>query len=146
MLNRQFEIIERLPTVLEHQTLWEAVGWGSVNIEMTERSIANSVYGVVAVHDKNIIGMGRIVGDGAMYFYIQDVAVLPDHQGKGIGEQIIERLLEYTRGHCSEGAFVGLFASHGKDKFYERFGFKDHSPGMTGMFMVMDHYKNDIHK
>lgn len=146
MLNRQFEIIERLPTVLEHQTLWEAVGWGSVNIEMTERSIANSVYGVVAVHDKNIIGMGRIVGDGAMYFYIQDVAVLPDHQGKGIGEQIIEKLLEYIRGHCSEGAFVGLFASHGKDKFYERFGFKDHSPGMTGMFMVMEHYKNDIHK
>lgn len=145
MLSRQYEIIERPPTVLEHQALWEAVGWGRVNIEMTERSIAHSVYGVVAVSDGNVIGMGRIVGDGAMYFYIQDVAVLPDHQGRGIGEQMIEKLLEFIKGHCSEGAFVGLFASHEKDKFYERFGFKDHSPGMTGMFMVMDHFENGTH-
>lgn len=138
MLSGQYEIIERPPTVLEHKTLWEAVGWGSVNIEMTEQSIANSVYCVVVVSDGSVIGMGRIVGDGAMYYYIQDVAVFPEHQNRGIGKQIIEKLLKYINNHCSGAAFVGLFASHGKDKFYETFGFKDHSPDMTGMFMVME--------
>ncbi|WP_225445754.1 hypothetical protein [Paenibacillus arenosi] len=48
---KQYEIIERRPTVLEHKRLWEAVGWGNANIEMTERSIANSVYAVVVVCD-----------------------------------------------------------------------------------------------
>lgn len=138
MKSKPYEIIERLPTVLEHKTLWEAVGWGSANIKMTEPSIANSIYGVVAICDGTVIGMGRIVGDGAMYFYIQDVAVLPEYQHRGIGKQMIEKLLKYIQEHRSGAAFVGLFASHGKDTFYETFGFKDHSPGMTGMFMVMD--------
>ncbi|WNQ13986.1 GNAT family N-acetyltransferase [Paenibacillus aurantius] len=120
------------------KTLWEAVGWGSVNVEMTEKSIANSVYGLVAISDGNVIGMGRIVGDGAMYYYIQDVAVLPEYQNKGVGRQMIEKLLKHIKDHCPGAAFVGLFASQGKEDFYERFGFKNYSPEMTGMFMVMD--------
>lgn len=30
-------VFERLPTVEEHKQLWEAVGWGNVNIKVTER-------------------------------------------------------------------------------------------------------------
>jgi len=138
MTKIQYEIIERPPTVTEHKELWEAVGWGSVNIEMTAASIANSVYSLVVLSEGQPIGMGRIVGDGAMYYYIQDVAVLPEHQNKGIGNEIVEKLLAYIHNHCKGAPFVGLFAAHGKDAFYERFGFKNHAPGMTGMFMVMD--------
>jgi GNAT superfamily N-acetyltransferase len=139
MTNKQYEIIERPPTVMEHKKLWESVGWGSIDFEMTKRSLANSVYAVVAVYEGEVIGMGRIVGDGAMYFYIQDVAVLPEHQKNGIGKQIIERLLAYVEENmCKPGfAFVGLFAASGKDKFYEQFGFKDYSPEMTGMYTVI---------
>lgn len=118
--------------------LWEAVGWGNVNIEMSERSIANSVYSLVVISEGDVIGMGRIVGDGAMYYYIQDVAVLPEHQGKGIGQRMIGKLLDYIKNSCPGAAFVGLFASQGKEQFYEKFGFKDDSSGMTGMFMVLD--------
>ncbi|WP_198023026.1 hypothetical protein [Paenibacillus zanthoxyli] len=78
MKSYRYEIIERLPTVTEHNSLWQSVGWGEVDAEMTKRSIADSVHGVVAVCNGRIIGMGRTVGDGAMYFYIQDVAVLPE--------------------------------------------------------------------
>ncbi|WP_433946799.1 GNAT family N-acetyltransferase [Paenibacillus sp. SN-8-1] len=136
----KYEIIERLPTVEEHQLLWESVGWGEVNTRMTEASIAGSVYGVVAVHQGITVGMGRIVGDGAMYFYIQDVAVLPEYQVSGVGSLILEQLLAFIEtSRCPDGsAFIGLFASEGKEKFYEKYGFRDYSPGMTGMFTVMD--------
>lgn len=127
-----------MPTVEEHLHLWEAVGWGTVNSEMTAASLEGSVYGLVVRHDNRIIGMGRIVGDGIMYFYIQDVAVLPEYQAQGLGHLILERLLSYIKAHSYPGAFVGLFASHGKDSFYERYGFRNHSPGMTGMFKVME--------
>lgn len=134
------EIIERSPTVEEHKTLWEAVGWGSIDTEMSEQSLTRSVYAVVAVSEGEVIGMGRIVGDGVMYFYIQDVAVLPEHQKKGIGAMMMERLLAYIQKCRSVNgiAFVGLFASQGNDKFYERFGFNNYAPEMTGMFRVIE--------
>ncbi|WNS40949.1 GNAT family N-acetyltransferase [Paenibacillus sp. MMS20-IR301] len=135
-----FELIERLPTVGEHAALWAAVGWGTVNQDMSAASLGGSVYGVVIQHEDRIIGMGRIVGDGSMYFYIQDVAVLPEFQSRGAGQQIVEQLLKYIAAHSrpGAGAFTGLFASHGNDSFYERYGFRNHAPGMTGMFKVME--------
>nr|WP_028560835.1 GNAT family N-acetyltransferase [Paenibacillus pinihumi] len=133
-----FEVVERCPTVAEHQTLWEAAGWGDVDTLVTERSLMNSVYGVVAVCDGVTVGMGRIVGDGAMYYYIQDVAVLPNYRQMGIGKRIMENLLQYIRHRAMGSPFVGLFASQGKEAFYEQFGFKNYAPGMTGMFTVMN--------
>ncbi|ACT03321.1 GNAT family N-acetyltransferase [Paenibacillus sp. JDR-2] len=140
MASKQYEIIKRLPTVQEHKALWEAVGWGSIHIEMSGQSIAGSLYGVVVEREGEVVGMGRVVGDGAMYFYIQDVAIAPEHQKQGLGKLIVEQLLDYIkeRRHENGLAFVGLFASHGNDAFYEQFGFKDHSPGMTGMFTVFE--------
>jgi Acetyltransferases len=98
---------------------------------MSEQSLACSLYGVVAEYAGEVVGKGRIVGDGIMYFYIQDAAIAPEHQKHGLGKLLVERLLDYIkeRRHENELAFVGLFASHGNDKFYEQFGFKDHSPG-----------------
>ncbi|MDR7317742.1 MULTISPECIES: GNAT family N-acetyltransferase [Brevibacillus] len=138
MANKPIEIVERPPTSMEHQLLWEAVGWGKYHAEMAEKSLANSLYCLVVQSEGNAVGMGRIVGDGAMYFYIQDVAVLPEYQGKGIGKQITDKLLAYIQNTCAGPAFVGLFAAQGKEEFYQRFGFMDHSPGMTGMFLVME--------
>ncbi|WP_307448820.1 GNAT family N-acetyltransferase [Paenibacillus sp. V4I3] len=61
-------------------------------------------------------------------------------QKNGLGKLIIDHLLAYIK-KCKYKngiAFVGLFASHGNDKFYDKFGFKDYSPEMTGMFTVLD--------
>ena len=41
-----------------------------------------------------VIALGRVIGDGAFYFYVQDVVVLPEHQGNGIGTVIVESLIE----------------------------------------------------
>nr|WP_242466881.1 GNAT family N-acetyltransferase [Brevibacillus brevis] len=135
-----YKIEERIPSVLEHQVLWEAVGWGNINTEMSRGSLNNSLYGVVATVNEEPVGMGRIVGDGYMFFYIQDVAVRPSMQGLGLGTEILNYLLAYIKRRRNENgiAFVGLFASEGKETFYEKFDFKNHSPHMTGMFNVFD--------
>ena len=135
-----YKIEERIPSVLEHQVLWEAVGWGNINTEMSGGSLNNSLYGVVATVNEEPVGMGRIVGDSYMFFYIQDVAVRPSMQGLGLGTEILNYLLAYIKRRRNENgiAFVGLFASEGKETFYEKFDFKNHSPHMTGMFKVFD--------
>lgn len=81
--------------------------------------------------------MGRIVGDGAIYFYIQDIVVHPDYHNKGIGSEIMNRLVEYLNTNAPDKAFVGLFASQGKESFYEKYDIKNFAPNMTGMFTVI---------
>ena len=67
--------------------------------------------------------MGRVVGDGAMYFYIQDVIVTPTHQGQGLGHQIMLNIEEYLQSAAAQGATVGLLAAKGKEPFYQRYGY-----------------------
>jgi ribosomal protein S18 acetylase RimI-like enzyme len=84
-----------------------------------------------------VVGCGRVIGDGGIYFYIQDIIVLPEFQGKGIGRRIMDAVMEYLKAHARDGAFVGLMAAKGVSKFYERYGFKERPSDAPGMFLVM---------
>ncbi|QOR68069.1 GNAT family N-acetyltransferase [Cytobacillus suaedae] len=130
-------LLNTTPTLEEYIYLCSSVGWKDyMNFEVAEMSLQNSIYSVIIKDQDEIIGMGRIVGDGAIYFYIQDIVVHPNYQGNGLGKEIMELLMSYIKEEAPNKAFVGLFASEGKGHFYERFDFKDYSPNMTGMFKV----------
>ncbi|MBN1976682.1 MAG: GNAT family N-acetyltransferase [Anaerolineae bacterium] len=136
-MSGQYEIVERVPTIEEYRFLCAAVGWEAVmNLNAASKALPNSLYGVVAICDGQTIGMGRVVGDGAIFYYVQDVAVLPAHQGKGVGSQIVGRLTDMVKREAPEKAFLGVFAAEGTLSFYERFGFGQH-PILTGMFQVV---------
>lgn len=132
-----YKIVERTPTLDEYRNLCVSVAWESVmNFDVAEKAIKNSLYSVVAVQDEQTVGMGRIVGDGAIFYYVQDIAVSPKYQKRGIGTKILDTLMEYIKTHAPDKAFVGLFAAEGSVPFYEQYGFKDYSPSMTGIFRV----------
>lgn len=99
-----------------------------MNFEVAEISLRNSLYCITVKENDQIIGMGRIVGDGAIYFYIQDIVVHPEYQKHGIGNEIMNLLVKYLNINAPDKAFVGLFASEGNEPFYEKFNFKDFSP------------------
>lgn len=133
----QAALVERKPTAAEYRRLCESVGWGQVmNFDAAAEALPRSLHAVVAYKDGEAVGMGRIVGDGAIFFYIQDVAVDPRFQGQGIGQCILEALIGWVRKHAPEKAFLGLFAASGTLPFYERFGFASHS-GLVGVFQVV---------
>jgi GNAT superfamily N-acetyltransferase len=92
---------------------------------------------VCIVLANEVIGCGRVVGDGGVYFYVQDIIVLPEFQGKGIGRHIMDAIMEYLKTHASNGAFVGLMAAKGVSEFYERYGFKERPSDAPGMFRVL---------
>lgn len=89
-----------------------ATGFRDRPIEQVEKALSNDLLDVVAMVNNEVVGMGRLVGDGVMYWYLQEIIVLPEFQGKGIGTSI------------------GLTAAEGKETFYERFGFTN-SNGMN---------------
>jgi ribosomal protein S18 acetylase RimI-like enzyme len=126
----------RIPTPEEHRRLAVRVGWEhGFNWTALPASLAASLAGVLVVDGDDVVGMGRLVGDGVMYFYIQDVAVDPDYQGRGIGQMIVEALLQHIRETTPGSAFVGLFATDAALPLYERNGFT--RGDMTGMFRLV---------
>lgn len=118
------EFEENVLTAAQFLTLREAVGW-SGKPQQIEKAIEKGLYNIIAKDEGRIIGMGRLVGDGVMYWYMQDVIIMPQYQGKGIGKQLAERMLEYIRQNSIAGTTVtvGLMAALGKEPFYEKMDF-----------------------
>ena len=68
-LSDGYRIEERPPTAEEYRRICGEVGWaGSINFAAASDSLARSLHCCVVVHDGEAVGMGRIVGDGAIYF------------------------------------------------------------------------------
>lgn len=130
-------LVDRTPSPEEYRTLCTAVGWGEViDFAAAPASLAGSLFGVVALEEGRVVGMGRLVGDGAIYFYVQDMAVDPAYQRRGIGTAILARLVEHATAAATNEAFVGLFAAAGSEQLYRAHGFERHD-AMTGMFRVV---------
>lgn len=79
----------------------------------------NSMFTCFAYAGDILAGAGRVLADGLDCAYIADVAVHPGHQGRGLGTQIIRRLVELARGHKK----IILYANPGTESFYRRLGF-----------------------
>ena len=69
--------------------------------------------------NEKLIGVGRALADGADCSYICDVAIHPNYQGRGLGKEIIERLIEDSKVHKK----IILYAVPSKEPFYAKFGF-----------------------
>jgi len=69
-----------------------------------------------------VVGMGRVISDGASDGYIQDVVVLPEFRRRGIGRELIRRLTE--RCLAAGLTWVGLIAEPGTQALYERLGYQ----------------------
>ncbi|HML04036.1 MAG TPA: GNAT family N-acetyltransferase [Candidatus Bathyarchaeia archaeon] len=136
-MTKEYVLVERNPTLEEYQRLHRAVGWMEVETDAIEAGLRNSLFSVCIVSENEVIGCGRVIGDGGVYFYVQDVVVLPEFQGKGVGRRIMDAIMEYLRTHARNGAFVGLMAAKGVSKFYERYGFKERPSDAPGMFRVL---------
>lgn len=126
------ELRDNVLTAEDFIRLKVATGFMNRPIEQVEQALNNGLFNVVALCDGKVIGMGRLVGDGAMYWYLQEIIVLPEYQGKGIGKSIVNRLLEHikTTAIPGTGVEVGLTAVKGKEPFYEKMGFTGGSSGM----------------
>jgi GNAT superfamily N-acetyltransferase len=90
--------------------------------------------------EETIVAMGRIIGDGGWYFHIADMAVLPEHQRKGLGDAVLKHLMEHIKTHAPQdgtGTYVTLFADAPGRRLYAKNGFVETMPGQMGMAMPL---------
>ena len=127
----------RSPTISEYKKLRESAGWWDVDEAAVKTALTNSLFSVVAVEKGELVGFGRIVGDGGLYFYIQDLIIHPEFQEKGFGKKIMDALMAFIRTGAKPGAFIGLMAAKGLERYYESFGFKVRDTDAPGMYQII---------
>jgi len=103
----------------ELSALYRATPLGDKKPLHLQTVFSNSMFKCFVYENGLLVGAGRALADGADCSYICDVAVLPSHQGIGLGKQIIGRLVEESRDHKK----IILYAVPGKESFYKKFGF-----------------------
>ena len=133
-MNIKYE--ERNIKLEEYKLLRHAVGWWDTDDSATQKALDNSLYSIAAVSDGKIVGMGRVIGDDGLYYYVQDLIVHPDYQSKGIGREIMSRLLNYINTNAKKGAFIGLMAAKGLKGYYQKFGFTPRPEDSPGMYDI----------
>jgi len=120
------------PTAAEFATLYAETGWGEWPAETFERALAGSwVVCVARDDDERLIGIGRLISDGALHAFVTEMIVSERARGRGTGAEIVRRLVEEA--HRRGVRDVQLFAARGRTAFYERNGFvrrPEDAPGM----------------
>ncbi len=101
-------------------------GMSNYSGEIHQRAFNNSHSTVFVFDNETLVAFGRAISDGEYQSAIYDIAVLPEYQGKGIGRMIIRDLVKKTP-NCN---FI-LYASPGKELFYEKENFKKMKTGMA---------------
>lgn len=105
--------------------LYRAGGWWKEEWDPSEIPvlIRSTFSFVVAVHRQSgrTVGMGRAISDGVSDAYIQDLVVLPEFRGRGVGRGLLEKLVGICR---SRGiSWIALVAEPGTSDFYKETGF-----------------------
>lgn len=103
-------------------------GFAGIPVEHARKALQNSLITVSAICHGELVGMGRLVGDGAMYWYLQEIIILPQFQRKGIGTMIVNHLVEYAKANSATGRFttIGGVSAKGKEPFYEKMGLRSY--------------------
>jgi GNAT superfamily N-acetyltransferase len=116
----------------EYRRLRAAVGWGTPPADdAAVQAALDRTWNVVARQEGEIVGIGRLLDDGALYATIWDMIVVPEAQRRGIGSAILVRLLDRAAGRT----LVALVATPEGRPLYERHGFRVESRESVAMLL-----------
>lgn len=131
------QLVEDQLDIDTYLELRATVNFRKLSRDQARRGLDNSLYTLVAYKDGKAVGMGRIVGDGAIICYVQDLIIRPEVQGEGIGGLILESLKSFVVNIGFEGTTMmfDLMCAKGREPFYKKHGFiarptEDLGPGM----------------
>ena len=120
----EFKFLCELPDAAQFNALREMIGWRCMTEVQTQSSLEQSLFAISVRHQHRLVGFARVIGDGVMYFYVQDVMVHPGFQNQGIGQRMMQMLESWLDKNTQQGSTVGLLSAEGKEGFYQRFGYQ----------------------
>ena len=122
-----------IPAIATYQHLRVAAGLSTKTADAAAKGLPNTLFAVQILHGDEVVGMGRIIGDGGCFYQVTDIAVLPAHQGKGLGKRILGEIMQFIETQVPQSAYVSLIADGQAQDLYAQFGFKHTAPASVGM-------------
>ena len=107
--------------------LYKIAPLGDKKAEDLHTVFTNSRYRCFVYDESTIVGVGRALADGIDTSYICDIAIHPEYQGQGLGKAIVNKLVEFSKGHNK----IILYANIGKEPFYAKLGFAKMNTAMA---------------
>jgi ribosomal protein S18 acetylase RimI-like enzyme len=104
----------------ELAALYRAAPLGDKSPADLKLVFTNSMFRCLARDGGKLVATGRALADGRDCAYLCDIAVLPSHQGRGLGKDVVTRLLERCQGHRK----IILYAVPGREGLYHGLGFR----------------------
>lgn len=109
------------------ERLYRLAPLGDKNAGELKLVFTNSMFRCFLFDDGVLAGAGRVLADGRDCAYLCDIALHPDWQGRGLGGELISRLLALAHGHRK----IILYAVPGKEPLYARYGFRRMTTAMA---------------
>lgn len=133
-----FTILRELPQSKDFIDFRARCGWGRLADDAAQKTLKAGLVNVSVYDNDKMVGFGRVIGDGAIYFYVQDLIVDEAYRGQGLGALVMETLLNGVRNIASPGAVIGLMSAKGVDDFYKPFGFVVRPNEKFGAGMILE--------
>jgi ribosomal protein S18 acetylase RimI-like enzyme len=130
------DIKHEIPSADVFCELRRSVAWLVPDKADASDAMCGTLFGVVAEVGGRVVGMGRVVGDGALCFLVQDLIVHPDFQRQGIGRKLMDELMRLIDAQARPKAHVSLFSAPGMQGFYSQYGFVERPGRMNAPGMV----------
>jgi GNAT superfamily N-acetyltransferase len=117
---------------VEYRRLRHSTGWDDPAVDDDILAAALDTTWNVTARDEQggLVGMARLLDDGALYATVWDMIVDPPHQHAGIGRAIFESVLARAGGR----SLVSLVATAAGEPMYRAAGFGERSRGSTALF------------
>jgi ribosomal protein S18 acetylase RimI-like enzyme len=121
------------PSAETYRALRKGAGLSEKSAVAAERGLASTLFAVQVFRGDDPVGMGRVIGDGGCFFQVVDIAVLPAHQGRGLGKRIMREIQGYIEREVPDSGYVSLIADGQANALYAQFGFVPTAPASIGM-------------
>lgn len=125
-----------IPGIATYQHLRVTAGLSPKSTAAAAKGLPHSLFAVQILQGDDVVGMGRVIGDGGCFFQVVDIAVLPAHQGQGLGKMIMREIMHFIDTDVPASAYVSLIADGQAQDLYAQFGFRHTAPASVGMALV----------
>jgi GNAT superfamily N-acetyltransferase/uncharacterized glyoxalase superfamily protein PhnB len=125
-LPQTVKVIGRKPTAKEYLDLSTALDVSSTMNEAIAEGRLVAVVSAAVAEDTvsgKVIGCALLLGDNASFYYVKDVMVHPDWQGKRVGTALMRELTRWLETNAANNSLVALIAREALEPFYQQFGF-----------------------
>ncbi|MDF9847550.1 MULTISPECIES: GNAT family N-acetyltransferase [unclassified Paenibacillus] len=128
------EVRHELPSVEQYLALRAEAGLSPMSAAGAAAGLPRSCFAVTLYDSGQLVGMGRVIGDGGCFFQVTDIAVKPAYQGRGLGKAVMHEIRQFLD-TVPQPSYVSLIADGEAARLYAQYGFAPVMPESQGMFL-----------